>query len=335
MRYKKFSRIEEPISELGLGCWGFSGKSVWDNSDDTNTLNVISAAIDIGVNFIDVAPVYGKGHSETVVGKALKSGYRSKVILATKCGLVWNGNSPTVNNLTKKSIFNEVEDSLKRLQTDYIDVYQLHWPDPNTELEETIDAIEELKKQGKIRYFGMTNFSLEDIEKADKVCTVNTIQGLYNMLEHNPSSYHRIPLHYRTKDEILPYCQKNGIPFLPYSPLFQGLLTGTFKENGNFTSQDVRNANPKLNGTYFGKYYSVVEKLKEATKDWGHSLNEIAINWLSNQEMIGPIIAGATSVEQFDSNSNAMNWKLTEEQYSILDTIVCNVDNIENSEENI
>ena len=155
------------------------------------------------------------------------------------------------------------------------------------------------------------------------------------MLEHNPSSYHRIPLHYRTKDEILPYCQKNGIPFLPYSPLFQGLLTGTFKENGNFTSQDVRNANPKLNGTYFGKYYSVVEKLKEATKDWGHSLNEIAINWLSNQEMIGSIIAGATSVEQFESNSNAMNWQLTEEQYSILDTIVCNVDNIENSEENI
>lgn len=327
MRYKKFAALEESVSQLGLGCWGFSGSSVWDNSDDERTIRVIREAIDRGVNFIDVAPVYGKGHSEEIVGRVLKEGLRQKVLLATKCGLVWKGEEDARNNLKRESIFREVEDSLKRLQTDVIDIYQLHWPDPDTELEETIGAIEELKKQGKIRYFGMTNFSLSDIRRANTITTVNTVQGLYNMLEQNPTAYHNIPLEYRTRDEILPYCQEKDIPFLPYSPLFQGLLTGKFRENNNFSDRDVRNANPKLVGPVYSDFYKIVERLKNLAAEWGHPLNEVAINWLARQKMVGPIIAGATKVEQFCSNCQAMEWELNQEQFDILENTISEMDN--------
>jgi aryl-alcohol dehydrogenase-like predicted oxidoreductase len=155
--------------------------------------------VDLGINLFDVAPVYGFGHAEEVLGKALK-GRRQKVLIASKCGLLWDGQRNITNNLTAKSILWEIDNSLRRLNTDHIDIYQLHWPDPNTPIEETIEALHSIKEAGKIRYIGVSNFSVELTKQAMEIDTIVSYQGLYNMLERNPESYHEIPLTYRTQE---------------------------------------------------------------------------------------------------------------------------------------
>ncbi|GAA0182282.1 aldo/keto reductase AkrN [Clostridium sediminicola] len=322
MKFKKVKQIKEELSVLGLGCWGFSGGDVWDGTNDENSIKAIHAAVDAGINFYDVAPIYGFGHAEEVLGKALSNGKREKVIVASKCGLIWDKNRNVKNNLTKNSILKEIDDSLKRLNTDYLDLYQLHWPDPNTSIEETIEAIEFLKKSGKIRYFGVTNFSLKSVSKIMEMTSVDSQQGLYNMMERNPSSYHTIPLDYRTEDEVLPFCEKNGQAYLPYSPLFQGLLTGTFKLENNFSQSDVRSSNPKLNGEDYIIYYKGVEKLKEIAKEIGKPLNEIAINWLEKNPAVTSIIAGAQKAEHIIKNLKALQWELTDENLKAINEVI-------------
>ena len=161
MIYKKVQRIKEEISAIGIGCWGFGGD--WDTTDDGRSFEIVNTAIEEGVNLIDVAPVYGWGHSEEIIGKILKeNGKRSQVLIASKGGLLWNEKHETRNNLSKESLLWEIDQSLTRLQTDYIDIYQMHWPDPAVPLEETAEALTELKKAGKIRYIGLSNFAQAD-----------------------------------------------------------------------------------------------------------------------------------------------------------------------------
>lgn len=219
MIYKSVEKIQEKISCIGIGCWNFGGD--WDSSAEENSIAIVHAAMDFGINFFGVAPVYGWGVSEQILGKALKQdGRREKVLIASKGGLLWNEAHQTTNNLSRDSLIRECEDSLRRLQTDYIDIYQMHWPDPNVPLEETAEALIRLKEQGKIRYVGLSNFAQEDVNKMMTMVSVDCQQSLYNMLERNTTSYHGIPLPYRTEDEVLPNVKKNGQAFLPYSPLF-------------------------------------------------------------------------------------------------------------------
>ncbi|MDI9374169.1 MAG: aldo/keto reductase, partial [Thermotogota bacterium] len=235
MKYRKVKKIEEKLSTLGYGCWGISGPSFWDGTTDDDSIKTIRKAVGEGINFFDVAPVYGFGHAEEVLGKAIK-GMRNDIFIATKCGLVWDQQNRISNCLKPESIRREIEASLRRLQTDRVDLYQLHWPDPRVDIEETMDAVNELKKAGMIRYIGLSNFSLSLAERAMKVSDIASMQGLYNMLERNPKSYHNIPLEYAVEKEVLPFVKENGMAFLPYSPLFQGLLTGTFDlERENFS----------------------------------------------------------------------------------------------------
>jgi len=232
MKFKEVKSIPEVrFSVVGFGCWAASGPDAWNNSTDENSILAIQKAYDLGVNFFDVAPVYGLGHAESVLGKALKSLDRSSYLIASKCGLVWGEDKDVSVNLSKESIFKEIDESLQRLQTDYIDIYQIHWPDPDTDILETMEALAELKASGKIRHIGVTNFSLEELEKARTVAPVVSFQGLYNMLEHNPSHYHTIPLAYQVKNEVLPYCSQNSLAFFPYSPLMQGLLQMILKSH--------------------------------------------------------------------------------------------------------
>lgn len=318
MVYKHVSRIDEPLSAIGLGCWNFGGD--WDTSNQEEAIRVIHAAIDGGVNVIDVAPVYGWGKSETIVGKALQGGKRQKVFLATKCGLLWNDAHETTNNLTAKSIRWEVEESLRRLQTDVIDLYQLHWPDPSTPLEETAQVMAELKKEGKIRYIGLSNFSLSDVKAFDAITPVQSFQGLFNLLERNPSSYHNIPLAYRSQQEIFPYIRQQGMAFLPYSPLFQGLLTGTFQKGFTLSEKDVRSANPKLNGPAFSSYQEAAQKLQDFADSMGKPLNQVIFCWL-RQTPVTSIIAGASTVSQMENNLQSLTWELTAEQVRQLEEI--------------
>lgn len=321
MRYRDFSTIEESLPIIGLGCWGFSGGSSWTNGNDEQSISTVHRALDLGINFFDVAPIYGRGHAEKVLGKAIQS-HRKDVFVASKCGMIWDNNDNVSLNLTKQSIFNEIEKSLTRLQTDYIDLYQMHWPDTSTPIEESLEALIELRSQGKIRYIGLTNFSLEDIKKARSLSAVDCAQGLYNLLEHNPSHYHNIPLTYRTRSKVLPFCKSNDIPFLPYSPLMQGLLTGHFNP-AEWAEDDVRKPNPKFHGELWQQYRQLADIVAEFAKEIGKPTSQVAINWLAAQGEIGPIISGAQEPGHVELNAAAADWQLTQAQFKDLDDIIC------------
>ena len=300
----KFKQIKDMnASAVGFGCWAIGG--TWNNVTDDESIRAIKTAIDTGINFFDVAPVYGKGHAETVLGQALKTEKRESIIIATKCGLPWSQDErrKTRKDLTKASIFKEIDDSLTRLQTDYIDLYQVHWPDPNTPISETADALAELKKQGKIRHVGVSNYSLDMTREMMAGVEVATFQGLYNLLEQNPEHYHNIPLQYRTREEALPFCKAHDMKYLPYSPLMQGLLTGTLMRSGNWDENDDRRNNPKLNGEAFEPYFNCVEELKVLAKEANIPLAHLAIHWLVAQDEVGPVIAGAHTQEQVRDNA--------------------------------
>ena len=312
MKTKKVAAMSElEFSAVGFGCWGISGGDVWNNTTDENSIKSVQKAVDLGINFFDVAPVYGFGHAEEILGRALK-GHRDEVIVASKCGLVWDDQQNITNNLTAANVRREIDDSLRRLQTDYIDIYQLHWPDPATPIEETMAALEGIKEAGKIRHIGVSNFSLKLTQQAMGTGNIVSYQGLYNMLERNPDSYHNIPLTYRVEDEILPYCLENGLAFFPYSPLFQGLLTDSFKAGGNFDKNDVRSANPKLVGDTFNTYFEISEKLRAFAQEINRPLSQIAINWLVNQKAVTSIICGAQIPEHVEENVGSVAWELTD-----------------------
>ncbi len=328
MIYKKVSRIKEEISAIGIGCWNMGGD--WDSSEEKKSIRIIHEAIDMGINLFDVAPVYGWGVSETILGKALKEGgRRDKVLIASKGGLLWNEKHETENNLSKDSLLREIDDSLRRLQTDYIDIYQLHWPDPKTPLEETAEALSLMKAAGKIRYIGLSNFSQNDVEKMMTLIGVDCQQSLYNMLERNPASYHGLPLDYRTEAEVLPTVRKYGQALLPYSPLFQGLLAGRFLTGVDFSSHDIRNANPKLSGKEFEIYVKAAREIKVLADEMGRPMNELALNWLRQKPEVTSIIGGASSTEQLEDNVHCVTWDISDEEMKKIDKIL---EPFENSE---
>ena len=327
MIYKKVDKIDNKISAIGLGCWNFGGD--WDSTDDTKSSKIILSAFELGINFFDVAPVYGWGHSEEVLGKTLKeAGIRDKVIIASKGGLLWNEKHETTNNLSKKSLLKEIDASLMRLQTDYIDIYQMHWPDPSVSLIETADALNEIKKAGKIRYVGLSNFSQKDVEEMMNHTEVHCQQSLYNMLERNTSSYHSIDLAYKTEEEVLPMVRKHGQAFLPYSPLFQGLLAGKFTSGKNFSENDIRNANPKLVGKDYEKYFEAANQIKELANLYDKPMNELALNWLRQKPEVTSIIGGASSVDQLKKNINCLSWEIDEEMMRKINEIIAPFENL-------
>jgi aryl-alcohol dehydrogenase-like predicted oxidoreductase len=320
MVYKKTKMIEENISAIGLGCWNFGGD--WDSSDERKSISIVHAAIEMGINLFDVAPVYGWGQSETILGKALQDGRRHKVLIASKGGLLWDKPYQTKNNLSRESLLKEIDVSLKRLQTDYIDIYQMHWPDPVTPLQETARALEEIRKAGKIRYVGLSNFAQRDVETMMSYIPVHCQQSLYNMLERNPENYHGLPLDYRTEAEVLPTVRKYGQAFLPYSPLFQGLLAGKFDSGITFSKKDIRSANPKFAGDEFEKNRRVVAQIEEVGRKIGRPINEIAFNWLRRKPEVTCIIGGASSVEQLQKNVKSVEWDLDDAAMKELEVIL-------------
>lgn len=326
MIYKKVAKIEEKISAIGIGCWNMGGD--WDSSEEKTSIDIIHAAIDMGINFFDVAPVYGWGASETILGKALKGSLRDKVLIASKGGLLWDRPHHTTNNLSKESLLKEIDDSLRRLQTDHVDIYQMHWPDPNVPLEETAEALTILKQAGKIRYVGLSNFSAADVETMMSYISVDCQQGLYNMLERNPQTYHGIPLEYKTEAEILPQVKKYGQAYLPYSPLFQGLLAGKFLNGIDFSANDIRSANPKLSGESFEVYRAGAQKIKDFADAIGCPMNEVALNWMRQKEEITSIIGGASSIAQLEKNIHCTSWDLTQEELKQLDLILAPFENM-------
>jgi len=203
----------------------------------------------------------------------------------------------------------------------------MHWPDPNVPLEETAEALMEMKKAGKIRYVGLSNFSQADMEKMMTYISVDCQQSLYNMLERNPVSYHNIPLDYLTEKEVLPNVRKYGQAFLPYSPLFQGLLAGKFNKGNHLSPNDIRQANPKLSGPDFELYMQAAVELKALGDQCGKPMNEIAVNWLRQKPEVTCIIGGASSVQQMEQNLNSMSWEIDGEMMKEIDRIIAPFEN--------
>lgn len=311
MKYKTVSAMPGlEFSAVGFGCWGISGGDTWNGTNDAESIRTVQAAVDLGINLFDVAPVYGRGHAEEVLGDALK-GRRDDVLISSKCGMIWDEHDVVRLDLTAQAITWEIEQSLRRLRTDHLDLYQMHWPDPHTPVEVSMEALDTLQTAGKIRHIGVTNFSVERTERCMSVAPVASYQGLYNMLEHDPTHYHDIPLEYRTATEVLPMVSQHGMAFFPYSPLFQGLLTDAFKSAGNFDDHDVRAANPKLNGELFSVYFEVTQGLRAFAREIGRPLSHVAINWLTAQDAVTSVIAGGQTVAHVEQNAAAADWNLT------------------------
>ncbi len=321
MKMKNVKALGAEVSAVGFGCWAAGGATVWNNADDDSTIGTIQRSIELGINLFDVAPVYGFGHAETILGRALGA-RRQQVIIATKCGLRWDNTYTTVNNLRPESIMQEIEDSLRRLQTDYIDIYQMHWPDQATPIGETMQALLQIQATGKIRHIGVSNFSRTLADEARTFGQIVSHQGLYNILERNSTRYHDRLLTYRVESEILPHCLEHGMAFFPYSPLLQGLLTDHFREENQFNSKDVRATNPKLNGELFKVYYQIRAELLAFSADMGKPLAQVAINWLIDQPAVTSVICGAQTTAQVEENAASASWTMTPAMHAEIDRIL-------------
>lgn len=296
MIYNTIPQTQERISCLTLGTWVFGG-DCWGPVEEAECVQAIQTAVDQGINCIDTAPIYGNGQSERMVGKAVKSS-REKLLIATKCGLRVEGRK-VVNDLSPTSIRREIEQSLDRLQTDYIDIYQCHWPDHKTRLEETMVELEKLKSEGKIRFIGVSNFDLELLTEATALVSIATMQGQYSLLDR------------KVEENVLPFCRKEPLGFLAYGPLAGGILSGKYAQQPKFPGPDARKFFYKY---YEGERFRMVGELLEKLASIGKPLNQIALNWVRQQAGVTSVIVGCRRHQQVLENVEALCWDLSEDQ---------------------
>lgn len=298
------------ISIIGLGTWAMGATfETWGHVDDRESIAAIHQAIDCGINFIDTAPIYGLGHSEEIVGNAIQ-GRRSEVILATKCGQLFpkNKNELPPRSLKKDSIIKECEDSLRRLRTDVIDLYQCHWPDPDTPMRETMEAMTKLLEQGKIRAIGVSNFSCDQIAAAREFGPVQCLQPPFSML------------HLRALDELIPFCREHQMGVIPYSPLAKGLLTGKFDSTSTFS--DIRSRDPEFMGNRYQRNLSLVDGLKSIANGYNKSVSQLVINWTTSQPGITAPIIGAKRPSQVTENVGGVGWTLRDDDRTRIESLL-------------
>jgi len=297
------------VTPIGLGCWAMGGDRWWGPVDDNESIGCVHEALELGINLIDTASAYGNGHAEEVLGKAL-IGRRDKVIIATKCGLIPNPAAPEgyERRLTRKSILAECETSLRRLRTDYIDLYQCHWPDPATPLEETMEAMNLLLEQGRIRAIGVSNFSCDQLSAARKHARVTSLQPPFSMLQR------------QSAEELIPYCQEYNIAVLAYSPLCRGLLSGNLTADQTFN--DLRRDDPEFSGDRYRKNLARVARLSEIARRNGKSMVQLAVNWVIYTPGVTAALVGARRASQIREAAPAVGWTISAEDHQrILDTL--------------
>ena len=300
MEKRKIGSLE--VSLAGLGCNNFGWRI-----DADGTAAVVTAAIESGINFFDTADIYGGGQSEEFLGRALK-GRRDKVLIATKFGMKMadgkEGGKPAY-------LRQAAEYSLRRLGTDHIDLYQIHKPDPSTPIEDTLGALDELVKAGKVREIGCSNFSAEQLREAAQVKGTRfvSVQNNYSLLHREPEA------------EVLPECQRQGMAFLPFFPLANGLLTGKYRKGQPFpkSSRAEDGFGPKV---FTDENLALVEQLISFAESRGHTLLELSMAWLAAKNVIASIIAGAKTPEQVKANASAVAWRLTEADVTAVDGIL-------------
>jgi aryl-alcohol dehydrogenase-like predicted oxidoreductase len=296
-------------SRVGLGTWAIGGW-MWGGTDEATSIATIRAAVEQGITLIDTAPIYGFGRSEEIVGKALAAGgLRKKVTIATKVGIAWRDGTPYRDG-RRQRVRQEIEDSLRRLRTDVIDLYQVHWPDLQTPLEETARALEDLLRQGKIRAIGVSNFSPQQMEAFRAVASIDAVQPPYNLFER------------KIEADVLPYAQAAGLTVLSYGALCRGLLSGRMTAATAFGQGDLRRVDPKFQGARYRQYLAAVERLSRfAREHFGRSVLALAVRWVLDQ---GPTIAlwGARRPDQLEAAREIEGWRLDEGAKRQIDAIL-------------
>jgi aryl-alcohol dehydrogenase-like predicted oxidoreductase len=298
-------------SRIALGTWAIGGW-MWGGTDEKESIRTIHAAFDQGVNLIDTAPVYGFGRSEEIVGEALRQhGRRESTILATKVGLNWK-DGKVERNSTRQRILQELEDSLRRLQTDYIDIYQVHWPDPLVPVEDTAATLRELYEHGKIRAIGVSNYSPEEMARFRAVAPLHTIQPPYNLFERE------------IERDVLPFALGRGTTTLTYGALCRGLLGGAMRSDRQFAKDDMRKTtDPKFQAPHFAEYLNAVSKLDTFARDnYGKRVIHLAVRWLLDQPGVGVALWGARRPEQLAPIREVIGWSLGKSDFAAIDTIL-------------
>jgi aryl-alcohol dehydrogenase-like predicted oxidoreductase len=309
MNTRTLGNSDLQITPVGYGAWAIGGSGwqfAWGSQDDGDSMAAIHRALDLGVNWIDTAAVYGLGHSEEVVARALKSWSGPKPYIFTKCGLRWDKRGQVQKVLSGTSIRGEVEDSLHRLGIEVIDLYQIHWPpDPDSPLlEEGWSTVADLKREGKVRWIGVSNFSVEQLRRAQQIAPVTSLQPRYSLI------------HREVEADILPYCQREGIGVIVYSPMGSGLLTGamTRERIAQLPKDDWRKAHPDFNEPDSLRNLALVDRLQEIARRHGRTAGEVAIAWTLHNPAVTGAIVGARNAKQAEGVMRAGDLRLNGEE---------------------
>ena len=299
MEYRKINNLS--ISVLSLGTWAFGGDKWWGKQDDRDSCQVLGEAVNKGVTTIDTAPVYGRGRSEKVIGSFIrKNRLREKVVLATKVGLSWQG-PKILHNLKQERMLQEFDESRKRLETDYFDIYQVHWPDPNTPLAQTAALMQNLYSKGLIKAVGVSNYSVEQMQEFMKHSPLHVLQPQYSMFQRD------------IEQDIVPFCLENNIGIISYAPLYSGILTGKFffdnvkvpdDTNRRMKQKDFQEPKLSINK-------NTLSQLKEIAAIYKKTLTQLVINWNFNQEGIVSSIVGTRNLSQLEDNLGSIGWKIS------------------------
>jgi len=314
MQTRKLGWTDLNLSTIGLGTWAIGGggwKFSWGPQDDKESISAIRRALELGINWIDTAAVYGLGHSEEIVGKAIK-GLRDKPIIATKCERVWDRDGNIFGRLKKESIHSEVEASLKRLKIEVIDLYQIHWPEPDEDIEEAWTTLGDLIKKGKIRYAGVSNFNLEQLKRVQPIHPLASLQPPYSMLERG------------IEKKILEYCSANNIGVIAYSPMQKGLLTGKFtKERAHkLPEDDHRRRDPRFQEPELSANLKLVEDLRSISEKNGKTVAQLAIAWVLRRPEVTSAIVGARRPSQIEETVVAGDWVLSKEDIAAIEALL-------------
>ncbi|MGD0802295.1 MAG: aldo/keto reductase [Terracidiphilus sp.] len=298
------------VSRIGLGTWAIGGLE-WGAVPDDAAVATCLSAIERGINLIDTAPIYGHGRSEEIVGRAMRvHGRREDFYIATKAGLEWNA-AGVFSNSTETRIRRELEDSLRLLGTETIDLYQIHWPDTRTPIHETAALLAEFQREGKVKALGVSNFSVAQMEEFRSVAPLASNQPPYNLFERG------------IDETVLPWCKANNIAVLTYSSLCRSLLGGRVQRGMSFDAKDIRSVDPKFQEPRFSQYMTAVEGLAAfAQEHYGKSVLELAARWVLDRPGVSVAIWGAKRPDQLDAVSGVMGWKLDAAAMAEIDRIV-------------
>ena len=317
MQTRKLGNSDLHITPVGYGAWAIGGSGwqfAWGSQDDNDSIAAIHRALELGVNWIDTAAVYGLGHSEEVVARALKSWPGPRPYVFTKCGLRWDDDGNVRKVLTADSIRHEVEDSLRRLSVEVIDLYQIHWPpDPDSaELEEGWSTLASLQRQGKVRWIGVSNFSVQQLRRAQAVASVTSLQPRYSLV------------HREAEDQVLPHCRRENIGVIVYSPMASGLLTGamTRERAARLSKDDWRRTHPDFTEPNVSRNLALVERLHRIARRHNTSAGEVAIAWTLRNAAVTGAIVGARNAHQAEGVMRAGELRLTDEDVSGIETFV-------------